>query len=336
MKKIRPPKTRWLVLLLVSIVFLVLGVGIGIAIKKEKPALSDSKEEQVKKLQNRIRELETKPNQNQTDKAEIARLKKELDQLKNLLPPPPSPPQNGRYSALIPTKKEREYEKGENGIPLPISSVGLGTDRIDYFEYTPGHLVAGSALMTDSLDGAWKGITHIIHAVNQPYSAFNNNEQWFIDYVVKSVQNSIILADRYKFENLAIPSMGGGTFLGNCDPKKLAEGMIRGAINQLEKCQNLKKITFVDWKDNPTKYLEKAILEKFSKELWEKWIGKVSVIAGGGDIRDKNLHGASVIVNAANTQLKFGSEVSGAIAEQVGDKTKIEAKAQELITKFNT
>jgi len=141
-------------------------------VKKEKPAPPESKEEQIKKLQSRIRELEVKPDQNQTDKAEIARLKKELVELRKLLPPPP--PQNGRYSALTPTKKELEYKKEENGVSLPISSVGCGTDRIDYFEYIPGHLVAGSALMTDSLDGSGKGssvlngkgIMHIIHAVN--------------------------------------------------------------------------------------------------------------------------------------------------------------------------
>ena len=55
-----------------------------------------------------------------------------------------------------------------------------------------------------------------------------------------------------------------------------------------------------------------------------------------GDIRDKNIHGAKVIVNAANTQIKFGGGVSGAIAEQVGDKVKIEAKAREWIEQFNS
>jgi hypothetical protein len=64
--------------------------------------------------------------------------------------------------------------------------------------------------------------------------------------VVHSVQNSIILADRYKFEKLAIPFVGGGTYLGSCDPQKLAEGIIIGAVNQLEKRQNLKSIIFVD------------------------------------------------------------------------------------------
>jgi hypothetical protein len=55
-----------------------------------------------------------------------------------------------------------------------------------------------------------------------------------------------------------------------------------------------------------------------------------------GDIRDKNIHGASSIVNAANTYVGFGSGVSGAIAQEVGSKTKIEAKARELISKFNS
>jgi len=63
---------------------------------------------------------------------------------------------------------------------------------------------------------------------------------------VHSVQNSIILADRYKFEKLAIPFVGGGIYLGNCDPQKLAEGIMKGAINQLEKCQILSKIIFLD------------------------------------------------------------------------------------------
>jgi hypothetical protein len=64
--------------------------------------------------------------------------------------------------------------------------------------------------------------------------------------VVKSVQNSIILADRYKFKKLAIPLVGGGIYLDSCDPQKLVEGIIRGAVNQLEKCQSLKGITFMD------------------------------------------------------------------------------------------
>jgi O-acetyl-ADP-ribose deacetylase (regulator of RNase III) len=55
-----------------------------------------------------------------------------------------------------------------------------------------------------------------------------------------------------------------------------------------------------------------------------------------GDIRDKSIHGAGVIVNPTNNEVKFGGGISGAIAEQVGDKTKIEKKVQEIISKFNS
>ena len=60
-----------------------------------------------------------------------------------------------------------------------------------------------------------------------------------------------------------------------------------------------------------------------------------TVKVGVGDIRNKKLHKSSVIVNVDNIQIDFRSGVSGAISEQVGDKTKIEAKTQELIAKFN-
>src|SRR6185436_6493911 len=54
-----------------------------------------------------------------------------------------------------------------------------------------------------------------------------------------------------------------------------------------------------------------------------------------GDIRDKNIHESSVIVNVANTQAQFRGGISGAIAKQVGNKDKINQKFQGLISKFN-
>src|SRR4051812_9759850 len=78
---------------------------------------------------------------------------------------------------------------------LPISSVGT-----DYTTATQTHLPAGSALMTDTLDGSGngtsilkdKGINHIIHAAPKSQDNFTN-EGDFISNVVKAVQNSIIL-----------------------------------------------------------------------------------------------------------------------------------------------
>jgi len=247
---------------------------------------------------------------------------------------------NNKYPALVATKKKPEYKENPY---LPISSVGT-----DYTTANETNLPAGSALMTDTLDGKGggssvlnnnKGITHIIHAAPKPRGDFKNDAD-FIRQVVKSVQNSLFLADREDIQKvnpadeLAICLVGGGIYLGACPPSQLAEGIIRGAINQLAECKNLKQIIFVDYDKNPVKYFEKAILEKFSQEIMNNWRDKVSVLAGGGDIRDKSRHGAQVIVNAANTYVGFGGGISGAIAEQVGDKGKIDQEAKKLIGKF--
>jgi len=238
---------------------------------------------------------------------------------------------------------------------LPISSVGTDYSKLD--ETNKNSLLPGSALLTDTLDGSdggsstlnSKGITHIIHAAPWPRDLFKSDED-FINCVVKSVQNSIILADREKFEKLAIPLVGGGIYLGSCDPEELAEGIMRGAVNQLAECQNLQQIVFLDWHDNKTPRKNRQVfLNAFSKLEDKSWFGKHRsgsgielaknptkiVICEWGDIRDKRIHGASVIANAANTQVQFGGGISGAIAEQVGDKDKINQKAKELIAKFN-
>ncbi|CAG8717950.1 201_t:CDS:2, partial [Ambispora leptoticha] len=236
----------------------------------------------------------------------------------NPIPKPNNPPQpnNDEYPAITATGREPEYR--------------INNIELTHHYHTPGHLTAGSALLTDTLDGSGngssilndKGITHLIHAVNQPFT------------------------DRYQFEKLAIPLVGGGIFLGNCDPQKLAEGIVRGVVNQLEKCQNLKRISLIDWDGNPNSYLLKAFESEFmdKDELFAGAVARDNNAFGKlksnpekllgynkGDICNKSIHGASVIVNAANTQVKFGGGISGAVAEQVGDKKKIEAKAQELI-----
>ena len=119
------------------------------------------------------------------------------------------------FPPLVATKKEPEYKTD----PLfLISSVGT-----DYTTANETNLPAGSALMTDTLDGKGggssvlnsKGITHIIHAAPKPRSSFSTDQD-FINNVVKAVQNCILLADRVdiqqqiKTDTLAICLVGGG------------------------------------------------------------------------------------------------------------------------------
>jgi curved DNA-binding protein CbpA/O-acetyl-ADP-ribose deacetylase (regulator of RNase III) len=228
------------------------------------------------------------------------------------------------YPALIIDNEPRLH--GFSYVLFPISSFGT-----DYSTANQTNLPYGSALMTDTLDGSGKGssvlnnkgITHIIHAAPRPRKSFDTDQE-FIQQVVKSVQNSIILADHYKFESLAIPLVGGEIYAGSCDKSEIAEGIVIGSLNQLENCQNLKKIIFVEFNNS----LFTEAFKKFGDDYSEKAEVKK------GDIRDKNLHGAKAIVNAANTYVGFGEGISKAIAEQVGNMNKIDQKAKELIGKF--
>ncbi|CAG8720951.1 14871_t:CDS:1, partial [Cetraspora pellucida] len=259
-------------------------------------------------------------------------------------------------AALKKTDQEPEYKKNPH---LPISSIGITN-----YSVTKDNLPAGCALMTDTLDGSGngssilnsKGITHIIHAGPKERSKFPSDEE-FVECVVKSVQNCIILAERNDFEKLAVPLVGGEIFLGKADIEKLVEGIIRGVANQLAECQKLKDIVLIDFDKKPP-YLFLKKVQQLEKELFSttiqlsadrfigilknnnktnSWIGQQKTIkVKVGDIRDKNLHKCSAIVNAANTYYGMGSGLAGAIKAQTGDGEKIDAKAKELINEFNS
>ncbi|CFW93095.1 protein of unknown function [endosymbiont DhMRE of Dentiscutata heterogama] len=253
------------------------------------------------------------------------------------------------YTALRKTGQEPEYKKDPH---LPISSVGIAN-----YSVTKGNLPAGCALMTDTLDGSGngssilnsKGITHIIHAGPKERSKFPSDEE-FIECVVKSVQNCIILAERNNSEKLAVPFVGGDIFLGKCDPEKLAEGIIRGVANQLAECQKLEEVTLIDYSGNTRHlFLEKVQQVKGDLFGFTNFFDKDKHFAAAlkgkptkglqvkvGDIRNKSLHSCSAIVNAANTYYGMGSGLAGAIKAQTGNAEKIDAKAKELINEFNS
>lgn len=230
------------------------------------------------------------------------------------------------YRTLQKTGSEPENKKTP---PLPISSVGT-----DYTTTNQTNLPHGSALLTDTLDGSGngssplknKGITHIIHAAPKDRNSFSSHQE-YINNIVNSVQNCIYLADRAdiysltKSAELAIPLVGGEIFAGTCPKDQLAAGVVQGALNQLAQCSNLKKITFIEYNNS----LFTEVFKNHSSSQAE---------VKKGDIRNKSLHGASVIVNAANTYVGFGGGISLAISQQVGNSGKIDSKARELIGEF--
>ena len=143
------------------------------------------------------------------------------------------------YPALTKTEQEPEYKINP---PLKISSMGVEIKK------GSSQMPDGSALLTETGSNSslkTQGINYIIHAVPKMRSSCGSDEE-FIEIAVKAAQNSIILADREGIDKLAICLIGGEAYRGSCDPSKLAEGIIRGSINQLEKCQNLKGINLMD------------------------------------------------------------------------------------------
>ncbi|CAG8800786.1 35823_t:CDS:2, partial [Racocetra persica] len=282
------------------------------------------------------------------------------------------PQQQNKYRLLVVGKKQLPLSKKDSYFlfleaiknnkeellsALREKHYSTKTRGIANYSVTKGNLPAGCALMTDTLDGSGngssilnsKGITHIIHAGPKERSKFPSDEE-FVECVVKSVQNCIILAERNNFEKLAVPLVGGDIFLGKCDPEKLAEGIIRGVTNQLAECQKLKDIVLIDFDQKPP-YLFLKKIQQLEKELFgdtaffaedNHFVGNLKsdktkgIQVRVGDIRDKNLHSCSAIVNAANTYYGMGGGIAGAIKVETGNAGKINAKAKELISEFNS
>jgi O-acetyl-ADP-ribose deacetylase (regulator of RNase III) len=119
-------------------------------------------------------------------------------------------------------------------------------------------LPRGAALITGSgdlakLDGDKnKNIKKIIHAASGSHNppAYHPTKE----SIIRSVQNSIILAGREKIQSLAIPLIGGDIFLNlikktspDITQEQLAEVIVKAAINQRKATKEDLKIFFVDY-----------------------------------------------------------------------------------------
>ncbi|CAG8525036.1 10901_t:CDS:2 [Ambispora leptoticha] len=144
-----------------------------------------------------------------------------------------------KYPALAATKKEPEYQVNP---PLKISSVGTEIKKNN------SSMPFGSAVLTNTGNSSKlkdNGITHIIHAT---LMSQGSDEGLFIEKAVLAMQNSIILADLQGFDKLATCFLAGGIYCNSESTKPhLADALIGGALSQLEKCQSLKEVIFVDF-----------------------------------------------------------------------------------------
>jgi O-acetyl-ADP-ribose deacetylase (regulator of RNase III) len=211
----------------------------------------------------------------------------------------------------------------------------------------------GSALYTVSGILIEDGIRGIIHAASGSMSYDDDEAKPTLEGIKLSLINSIRIANEIKASRLAVPLIGGGIFLDRIGvtSEELAYEMIKTAMTQKSKTE----IVFVAYSDRDYESMNKGLARANSSRETEtsrlmafvrkviafftrssatsgSVAGKVSVVQG--DITDFNVHQASVIVNAANTELQFGGGLSGIIGKATRNAEAIDQMGSDTIREF--
>lgn len=188
---------------------------------------------------------------------------------------------------------------------------------------TRNMLPRGSALVTSSGDLAAKGITHIIHAATGSSGLSGGAFDPTLESVRLSVLNSLALAKRFGAKRVALPFIGGKIFLGRIGttPEKLAETIVRAALDGGGSLE----IRFVLFDEEQTRMFQR-ILDAVGPDP--------AVRALRGNLVSFEDHGSDFIVNAANTEVRFGDGVSGAIGRASGQIRQIDDEARKAIETY--
>lgn len=186
-----------------------------------------------------------------------------------------------------------------------------------------GMVPRGSAVLGPSGDLAKSGITGIIHAA--PGSMTNSDPKFTptLEGLKLALTNSLIISEKQKLPNLAIPFIGGGIFLKSLGltKKKLAQEIFSTVTER----KTATKIVFVTWGEE-----DSAI---FKEILGAHPAHGVSLVSGS--ITDFKIHQCSTILNAANMEVQFGGGISGVIGNATGNSGLLDNEIKEAITEFN-
>jgi O-acetyl-ADP-ribose deacetylase (regulator of RNase III) len=211
-----------------------------------------------------------------------------------------------------------------------ISTVGTNAD---YTRNIAGLrlLPAGSAFYTSSGKLQNRGILGIIHAATGSSSRDGKGLSPTLASVANSVRNAMILAQRHEHTKIAIPFIGGAIFLSRIMTtlEELAGVIIKAAIEH----KGSLKVALVPYGDQDTQLFQKVLDKLLADEQYANARdGSIEICAG--DITMKNIHGADVIVNAANTEAKFGGGLSGAIGHATSQQQQIDREASKIVASF--
>lgn len=213
-------------------------------------------------------------------------------------------------------------KKDNTDARLRVSTRGTA----DNGEIGEGLLPRGSALITSSGELAKSGIISIIHAATGAMTKEGGHYEPTLESVKLSVANSISLAERFGHDRIAIPLIGGGIFLQRLglQPAELAAEIIKSARD----ASTMIEVRFVAFAEADVQ----AFRDGMRLVERENYKGLDGMEINQGSITDFNVHGARVIVNAANTEVIFGGGLSGVIAKATQNADAINAEAAAVIT----
>lgn len=236
-------------------------------------------------------------------------------------------PPKQRFFGLFGAKPQQEHTMDEMKARSSVSMRGTQ----DRGEINEGMLPRGSALITSS--GALKqtGIVSIIHAASGAMTRTGGHYEPTLESVKLSVANSIALAEKNSHLRIAIPLIGGGIFLQRMgvSPAQLAAEIIKAA----RASRSMIEVRFVAFAEADVQAFRDGwkIVER------EDYRHMDGMEINQGSITEFNVHRASAIVNAANTEVRFGGDgvtgggLAGAIGRATGDFHGINAEAAEVI-----
>jgi O-acetyl-ADP-ribose deacetylase (regulator of RNase III) len=221
----------------------------------------------------------------------------------------------------------------EDRDPNLARSVSSLCTNADYSRNVAGLklLPAGSAFYTSSGSLANYGITGVIHAATGSSSRDGKGLSPTLQSVANSVRNCLILAARREHKKIAIPFIGGALFLNRIatTPEILAATIVRSALEH----KGDLVVALVPFGPQDT-WLFQQTLDKLLAEEQYAASRDGSIEVCPGDITKSTVHGADVIVNAANTEARFGGGVSGAIARATGCQQAIDREAGKIVNAF--
>lgn len=210
----------------------------------------------------------------------------------------------------------------------PVSSLVSLLGTVEKGELQDGLLPRGSAVITSSGALGDKGITAIIHAASGAMTRQGGVYEPTLESIRNSVRNAVRLAELNNHGRIAIPLVGGGIFLQRLgvDRQELAVQIISAAVEQRQ--SNL-ELHFVGIGEMDVNAFRAGL------EIVHSPDGAHDIYVDQGSITDFAVHGATAIVNAANTEVIFGGGISGAIGRETRSESEINAEAQSIIQRLS-